>query len=150
MEQIHADYFRVIHRVLAVLFAVGLASAELQAQNQPSVSTGSIQTIPGMPLVVDPRNVYSEIRADNLSPAVAGALPRVYVPNRQSNDVAVIDPATFKVVDRFGVGVNPQHAIPFWDLKTPLGQQQRGRTQRRQRDAHRSENRQAREIDSGG
>jgi len=71
-----------------------------------------------MPPVVDPRNVYSEIRADNLSPAVAGALPRVYVPNRQSNDVAVIDPATFKVVDRFRVGVNPQHVIPSWDLKT--------------------------------
>ncbi|MBI3062640.1 MAG: YncE family protein [Deltaproteobacteria bacterium] len=71
-----------------------------------------------MPPVVDSRNVYSEIRVDNLSPAVAGALRRVYVPNRQSNDVAVIDPATFKVVDRYRVGVHPQHVIPSWDLKT--------------------------------
>jgi len=118
MQRIHAACFGAIHLVLAALFAVGLASAELQAQYQPGASTGSIQTIPGMPPVVDPRNIYSEIRADNLSPAVAGALPRVYVPNRQSNDVAVIDPATFKVVDRFRVGINPQHVIPSWDLKT--------------------------------
>jgi DNA-binding beta-propeller fold protein YncE len=30
----------------------------------------------------------------------------------------VIDPATMKVVDRFPVGVNPQHVVPSWDLKT--------------------------------
>ena len=71
-----------------------------------------------MPPVVDPNNLYSEARAGNFSPAVAGALPRVYVPNLQSNDVYVIDPATLKVVDRFKVGVNPQHIVPSWDLKT--------------------------------
>jgi len=30
----------------------------------------------------------------------------------------VIDPVTRKVVDRFRVGVNPQHVVPSWDLKT--------------------------------
>src|SRR5262249_13523559 len=30
----------------------------------------------------------------------------------------VIDPATFKVIDRFAVGGNPQHIVPSWDLKT--------------------------------
>ena len=77
-----------------------------------------VETVPGMPPVPDPANLYSEIRADKLSPAVAGALPRIYVPNRQGNDVSVIDPATMKVVDRFPVGVNPQHVVPSWDLKT--------------------------------
>jgi YVTN family beta-propeller protein len=71
-----------------------------------------------MPAVIDPSNLYSETRPDKLSPAVAKHLPRVYVPNRQSNDVAVIDPETFKVVDRFAVGINPQHVVPSWDLKT--------------------------------
>src|SRR6188474_3432253 len=71
-----------------------------------------------MPPVVDPNNLYSEIRSDKLSPAVAGALPRIYVPNRQGNDVTVIDPATMKVVDRFAVGINPQHVVPSWDMKT--------------------------------
>jgi len=71
-----------------------------------------------MPPVVDPANLYSETGADKLSPAVAGALPRIYVPNLKSNDVYVIDPATFKVVDRFRVGRNPQHVVPSYDLKT--------------------------------
>jgi YVTN family beta-propeller protein len=71
-----------------------------------------------MPPVVDPNNLYSETAAGKLSPAVAHALPRVYVPNRQSNDVYVIDPMTYKVVDRYTVGIHPQHVVPSWDLKT--------------------------------
>jgi YVTN family beta-propeller protein len=71
-----------------------------------------------MPPVPDPSNLYGETRSEKLSPAVVGSLERVYVPNRQSNDVYVIDPATLKVVDRFQVGVNPQHVVPSWDLKT--------------------------------
>jgi YVTN family beta-propeller protein len=85
------------------------------------VTTGAvsaIETVPGMPPVTDSANLYSETTADKLSPAVAKALPRVYVPNLQSNDVSVIDPATLKVVDRFPVGVNPQHVVPSWDLTT--------------------------------
>src|SRR5471032_3011538 len=31
--------------------------------------------------VVDPTNVYSEVRPGNFSPAVADALPRIYSPN---------------------------------------------------------------------
>ena len=82
-------------------------------------STGrAIETLPGMPPVVDPGNLYSEAGAGKLSPAVASALSRVYVPNLKSNDVYVIDPVAFKVVDRFRVGVNPQHVVPSWDLKT--------------------------------
>jgi YVTN family beta-propeller protein len=77
-----------------------------------------IDTVPGMAPVVDPANLYSEIAAGKLSPAVAGALARVYVPNHSSSDVYVIDPATLKVVDRFKVGLNPQHVVPSWDLKT--------------------------------
>jgi YVTN family beta-propeller protein len=71
-----------------------------------------------MPPVRDRTNLYSEATADKLSDAVRGALARVYVPNLQSNDVYVIDPATLKVVDRFRVGLNPQHVVPSWDLKT--------------------------------
>jgi YVTN family beta-propeller protein len=63
-------------------------------------------------------NLYSETTAGKLSPAVADALPRVYVPHVKSGDVYVIDPATFQVVDKFTVGGNPQHIIPSWDMKT--------------------------------
>ena len=65
-----------------------------------------------------PVNVYSHTTAGHLSPATAGALPRVYVPNRSSNSVTVIDTATLKEVDRFSVGSKPQHVVPSWDLKT--------------------------------
>ena len=64
---------------------------------------------PGQPLQ---RN-----RRRQASPAVAGALERIYVPNRAANSVSVIDPATLKVVDTFKVGVHPQHITPSWDLK---------------------------------
>jgi YVTN family beta-propeller protein len=88
------------------------------------------QSLPGMPPVIDPRNVYSEAAAGKLSPATAGALNRVYVPNLKSAEIYVIDPATFQVVDRFVTGGNPQHIIPSWDLKTLwiAGSAERGRS----------------------
>jgi YVTN family beta-propeller protein len=104
----------------ALLFLrLGFATHALSAADTPgNAKPTTIQTVAGMPAVIDPSNLYSETRPDKLSPAVAKHLPRVYVPNRQSNDVAVIDPETFKVIDRFAVGINPQHVVPSWDLKT--------------------------------
>ena len=78
----------------------------------------ALEPVAGMPPVPDPANLYSETAAGKLSPAVEGALERVYVPHVQSDDVYVIDPATFTVVDKFKVGLNPQHVVPSWDLKT--------------------------------
>ena len=97
-------------RFVALLLCLWSGVAEAQSGPKP------IETVPGMPPVVDPSNLYSETRA--LSPAVAGALSRVYVPNRLGIDVWVIDPATLKVVDKVPVGINPQHVVPSWDLKT--------------------------------
>lgn len=65
-----------------------------------------------------PVDIYDQTTSDHLSPATTGALPRVYVPNRSSNSVSVIDPATLKEVDRFPVGRKPQHVVPAWDLRT--------------------------------
>lgn len=97
---------------LAALALAGLCAAGIAAAAAPVV------TVPGMPPVVNPDNLYSEAGAGHLSAAVVGALPRVYVPNVRSNDVYVIDPATFKVVDKFRVGFSPQHVVPSWDLQT--------------------------------
>jgi YVTN family beta-propeller protein len=114
--------------------AVGLALAAVGAPDEaafrpgatalvaPAAAQGTappaVQTVEGMPPVKDPANLYSETGAGMLSPAAAGALPRVYVPNVKSHDVYVIDPGTMAVVDRFKVGINPQHVVPSWDLKT--------------------------------
>ena len=78
----------------------------------------AVQTVPGMPPVLDAGNLYTGTAPDRLSPAVGGALSRVYVPNRRSNSVSVIDPGTLAIVDRFPVGASPQHVVPSWDLKT--------------------------------
>ncbi len=83
-----------------------------------SAAALTVTTVPGMPPVVDPSNLYSEQTAGKVAAAIANDLPRVYVPHVKSNDVYVIDPATFTVVDKFKVGVNPQHIVPSWDLKT--------------------------------
>lgn len=86
----------------------------------PSTTTTvpPIQTVPGMPPVVDRKNLYSETTATKLAAVVQSALPRVYVPNRAANQVSVIDPTTMQVIDRFTVGIHPQHVVPSWDLKT--------------------------------
>jgi len=68
--------------------------------------------------VVDPRNLYSETGSQGLQPALREHLERVYVPNLRSNDVYVIDPSAMKVVDKFKVGIGPQHVVPSWDLRT--------------------------------
>jgi len=83
-----------------------------------SGATARIETVPGMPPVTDPTNLYSETAAAKLSPALANVPARVYVPNVKSDEVHVIDPVTFKVIDRFKVGKNPQHVVPSWDLTT--------------------------------
>ncbi len=60
--------------------------------------------------------VYAGTVSGELDPRVAGVPERVYVPNEESDDVAVIDPATFEVVGRFPVGDAPEHVNPSWDL----------------------------------
>jgi YVTN family beta-propeller protein len=109
--------FHVCGFVALALLAV--APATVRAADSASSGPGrAIQVVPGMPPVIDPNNLYSETRSDKLSPTVANHLSRVYVPNRASNDVWVIDPVTLKVVNKFKVGVHPQHVVPSWDLKT--------------------------------
>ena len=74
--------------------------------------------LPGMPPLLDPGDVYAADRAGALSPVVATFPARIYVPNSLSNTVTVIDPATYKVIGTFPVGLEPQHVVPSWDLRT--------------------------------
>ncbi|MFZ6864382.1 hypothetical protein ACO0K7_17260 [Undibacterium sp. Ji67W] len=103
-----------------VMAALSIAGFQfLTAGAAPAIqATATVNTVPGMPAVVDARNLYSETGASHLSPQVKDDLQRVYVPNLRSNDVSVIDPQTLKVVDRFKVGKAPQHIVPSWDLRT--------------------------------
>lgn len=106
----------------ALTAASGLTALRSYAQPAPAAvparPPAAIQPAPGVMPVPDPNNLYSETAAGKLSPNVAGALPRIYVPNHMAHTVSVIDPATLKVTHTFKVGLYPQHVVPSWDLKT--------------------------------
>jgi len=85
----------------------------------PAVSAGQRQaSLPGMPPVVDPRDIYAADRAGALSATVAHFRPLLYVPNSESSSVDEIDPVTDRTVRHLLVGRNPQHVVPSYDLKT--------------------------------
>ncbi|QNK02099.1 YncE family protein [Dyella telluris] len=83
-----------------------------------ALAASAVTTVPGMPAVVNPANMYTEAGLGKLSPVVKNDPARIYVPNLRSNDVYVIDPTTYKVVDKFKVGEGPQHVVPSYDLRT--------------------------------
>ena len=116
--------------VVAALMGLGAGLAVLRmpdaaaADAVPAAPSGAVAAVaavtvvPGMAPVTDPRNLYSETAAGKFSAVVRGDLERIYVPNLRSNDVYVVDPNAMKVVDRFKVGIGPQHIVPAWDLRT--------------------------------
>lgn len=63
-------------------------------------------------------NVYAHDGANMLAPAARRARRLVYVPNSESGTVDLIDPRTFRIVERFRVGAEPQHVVPSYDLRT--------------------------------
>ena len=84
--------------------AVAPAAPAAAPSPQPSPASGrggQAAGYPGMPPVLTPGNLYGSAGVNALSPATNGALSRVYVPELRSNAVAVIDPATRKVVGHF-------------------------------------------------
>lgn len=110
----------------AVLGAAAVNAQKAAPASAPGASASAaavaapagVTTVPGMPPVVDARNLYSEVSAGKISPALRDDLERIYVPNLRSNDVYVVDPHAMKVVDRFKVGIGPQHIVPAWDMRT--------------------------------
>jgi len=74
--------------------------------------------LPGMPPVLDPNDIYSADRANQVVAADRRDRSLIYVPNSQSNTVDEISPRTYKIVRQFPVGRLPQHVVPSWDLKT--------------------------------
>ncbi|MFF2026516.1 YncE family protein [Streptomyces sp. NPDC058171] len=94
----------------------------------PPAPTPRVEVLPGMPPVVDPKDLYSEDRPNRLSPVVKDFPSRVYVPNTGSDTVSVIDPETYRVVETIKVGAQPQHVVPSWDLRTLWVNNNRGNT----------------------
>ncbi|WP_249714460.1 YncE family protein [Rhizomonospora bruguierae] len=74
--------------------------------------------LPGMPPLLDPKDIYAADRPNALSAVVRDHKHLVYVPNLLSDTVSIIDPATYKVVRTVKSSGGPQHVVPSWDLKT--------------------------------
>jgi YVTN family beta-propeller protein len=71
-----------------------------------------------MPPVPDPANIYADAGANMLSAAARGVPYRIYVPDSGGSTVTVINPATLRVVATYHTGLNPQHVVPGYDLRT--------------------------------
>ena len=110
---------------LTAIAGVLVASQVRGAAPEPRASQGAASApstmslpLPGMPAVADARNLYSEVGAGKVKPELLQDLERIYVPNLRSNDVYVVDPIAMKVIERFKVGIGPQHIVPSYDLRT--------------------------------
>jgi len=64
----------------------------------------------------DPVDIYASTRV--MSRVAARARSLIYVPESSSSYVDVIDPTTYRVIDRYLTGAHPQHVVPAWDLRT--------------------------------
>lgn len=95
----------------------GTATPPPSPAGDPGASS-SPPGLPGMPPVTDPHNVYSHAGANMLSDKVKGDKPLVYVPHNISGDVWVIDPGTFSVVAKYPAGLEIQHVVPSYDMRT--------------------------------
>ncbi|WP_229257084.1 YncE family protein [Duganella lactea] len=100
---------RLVYAALAAVGLIGAGSLLALSNMEPAQAAPAAAAVPV--------NVYAGISPAHLSPATKDHLSRVYVPNLRSNDVYVIDPETLKVVDKFKVGVGPQHVVPAYDLQ---------------------------------
>ncbi|MFG2521912.1 hypothetical protein [Streptomyces sp. NPDC048527] len=87
-----------------------------------------VQSLPGMPPVLDPKDLYAADRPNKLSPVVKDFPSRIYVPNSESDTVSVIDPKTYEVIETIPVGSQPQHVVPSWDMKTLWVNNDKGNT----------------------
>jgi len=100
-----------------MLAGLGLRAGGAEGQGA-GLATGLATPLPGMPPVLDPHDIYAADRPGEMSPTVKDYPSRVYVPNSGSDSVDVIDPTTYKIIDHFAVGHQPQHVTPSYDLKT--------------------------------
>ncbi len=111
--------FRII--VFIIVFCLGVAAGSFfNSPYYKNYKTHNKAAPPASTIALNrgDLNIYAHAKAGMFSPAIQGALYRVYVPNSEDNTVSVIDAATYQVIDTFVTGKNPQHIVPSYDLKT--------------------------------
>jgi len=108
------------HTAVAVACLLGLLPACSHSSSDGRLSargkTPPTTTAPAP--VADPGNIYAADTPNALSQVVGGQPYRIYVPESAGDGVDVIDPVKMQVIDRYTTGLDPQHVVPAWDLKT--------------------------------
>jgi YVTN family beta-propeller protein len=106
-------------RPLPILLACVLAVLAGCGEGPPVRRTASPVSPLGAPGPLPvPGNIYAADGPNLLSPVVEHDPYRLYVPESAGDGVDVIDPVKMKVIDRYQTGLDPQHVVPAWDLKT--------------------------------
>jgi YVTN family beta-propeller protein len=107
------------------LLLLAACDAEGKSNALSSTTASTKPPVNGVPLprrgtipATESGNVYAHTGANMFSPAVRGARSLVYVPESMSAYVDVIDPTTYRVIDRYQTGERPQHVVPAWDMRT--------------------------------
>ncbi len=112
---------RPTKRDVHVLGVLVLGAALVLSSCTSSGSLHSLPTTSTVPAKKAPAgvvNVYAATGANRLTGAARQARPLIYVPESLSDYVDVIDPSTYRVIDRYRTGGRPQHVVPSWDLRT--------------------------------
>ena len=68
------------------------------------------------PTPAGPPNVWAATASNAIPASVADLPPRVYVPHELGGDIAVIDPLSMQIIDRYWVGRTPHHVAPAYDF----------------------------------
>jgi YVTN family beta-propeller protein len=111
---------------LLSLVTVVAATVHLHRSNSPAaqrtatdppahtVSEDAVRK-PRPPVAVD---VYAHTHVGSLTAATRSVPYRLYVPESAGRGVDVVDPRTLKVIGHYPTGLDPQHVVPSYDLKT--------------------------------
>jgi YVTN family beta-propeller protein len=108
----------VIALMCTLVIAVSSMSSAADTDDHTPGRITNIEKRPRRASVTQKLNVYVHDGAGMLSSVARTARPLIYVPESLSSYVDVIDPSTYRVIDRYRTGERPQHVVPSWDLRT--------------------------------
>ena len=119
---------RVVFGAVVLMAAVAVWSAG-SALNRPAAGPVGRSTVvavgsnpgPGAPaawLANGRGGVYAHDGVGDMAAQNRGVPYLLYVPESAGRGVDVLDPETGRLVGHYATGLDPQHVVPSWDLKT--------------------------------
>ncbi|HET6917798.1 MAG TPA: YncE family protein [Acidimicrobiales bacterium] len=111
---------RIFVLVALLLVLVGLVALFRTGSSSHPRRPSTVSTAPSTAgtSLTSPGGIYSHAGAGMLSPTVAGDPYRLYVPESAGTGIDVIDPSTDRVIAHYATGLDPQHVVPAYDMRT--------------------------------